>query len=77
MAEYTVSQDKNGYWYAHRVGYAYIPYFGSFTRTRRKALEFAASCMCMTYDQYMEHRKKMKEKIGEKYAGHKQSNSRC
>jgi len=29
--EYTVSKDqKSGLWYAHQVGYAYVPVFGSF-----------------------------------------------
>ena len=58
MREYTVSQDKNGYWYAHMVGYPNIPYFGSFSKNKRRALQFAADCMCMTYKEYMDYRKK-------------------
>ena len=31
MVKYTVSKDaESGLWYAHQVGYAYIPVFGSF-----------------------------------------------
>ena len=61
MAEYTVSQDKNGYWYCHRIGFPNLPFFGSFSKNKRKALQFAADCMCMTYEQYIEHRKKWKK----------------
>lgn len=53
--KYTVSQDKNGYWYAHRVGYAYIPVFGSFSRNKRIAQEIAAGNMGLTYDEYIRY----------------------
>ena len=58
MGEYTVSQDKNGYWYAHRVGYHNVPVFGSFSKSKRHALQYCADCMGMTYKQFMEYRRK-------------------
>lgn len=31
VSKYTVSQDKkSGLWYAHQVGFDYVPVFGSF-----------------------------------------------
>lgn len=53
---YTVSQ-KDGIWYAHMVGYAYIPVFGSFG-SRRTALGWAAASMGLTYKDYMTIRSK-------------------
>lgn len=39
---YTASRDaKSGMWYAHMVGYPYIPVFGSFCNTKRGALKIA------------------------------------
>lgn len=58
MAEYTVSQDRNGYWYAHRVGYAYIPLFGSWSLDKRVAQEYAAGAMGLTLKQYYGRRRK-------------------
>ena len=53
---YTVSQ-KDGIWYAHMVGYSYIPVFGSFG-SRKEALKWAAASMGLTYSEYMDVRKK-------------------
>lgn len=53
----TVSQDKNGYWYAHRVGYPNIPMFGSWSRNKKYALKCAADNMGLTYEQYVKLRK--------------------
>ena len=36
MRLYDVSQDKNGYWYAHPVGYPNIPCFGTFTQDKKR-----------------------------------------
>ena len=58
MSEYTVSQDKNGYWYAHRVGFSYIPVFGSFSKSKKYALQCCADSMCMTYKEFMEWRRR-------------------
>lgn len=58
MREYTVSQDKNGYWYAHQTGYPSIPVWGSFSKSKRHAMEYAAASMCLTYKEFMEYRKK-------------------
>ena len=42
MTRYTVSQDKNsGLWYAHMIGFPYIPVFGSFSERKRTALQYA------------------------------------
>jgi len=57
MASYTVSKDKNGYWYAHRTGYAYIPIWGSFSKSKRFALTAAANAMGLTYEEYRRIRK--------------------
>ena len=58
MRKYTVSKDKNGYWYAHQVGYSNIPVWGSFSRNRKHAMEYAAGSMAMTYREFIEYRKK-------------------
>lgn len=58
MPYFTVSQDKNGYWYCHRYGFPHLPHFGSFSKSKRKALQFAADAMGMTYKQYMEYKGK-------------------
>lgn len=40
--EYKVSQDKkSGLWYAHQVGYAYVPVFGSFG-SKAHAMKYAS-----------------------------------
>jgi len=40
--KYTVSKDsKSGLWYAHMKGYAYIPVFGSFSKKKSEAMEYA------------------------------------
>ena len=58
---YTVSQDKDsGLWYAHMVGYPYIPVMserGTFHKTKRGALAVAADSMGLPYKEYMEVRK--------------------
>ena len=42
MGAYTVSKDqKSGLWYAHAKGYGYIPVFGSFSRNKDEAMEYA------------------------------------
>ena len=42
MSAYTVSKDqKSGLWYAHAKGYEHIPVFGSFSRNKREAMEYA------------------------------------
>ena len=57
LPAYTVSQ-KDGIWYAHMVGYSYIPVFGSFSEKRTDALKWAAASMGLTYREYMQARKK-------------------
>lgn len=54
---YTVSQ-KDGMWYAHMVGYNYIPVFGSFSEKRTDALRWAAASMGLSYRDYMKIRSK-------------------
>lgn len=54
---YTVSQ-KDGMWYAHMCGYSYIPVFGSFSESKREAMEWAAASMGLPYKEYMEVRRK-------------------
>lgn len=59
MYRYTVSFDGkwSQKWYAHKVGYPNIPVFDSFG-TKKYALTVAGNLMGMTYEQYMEWRKK-------------------
>ena len=61
MRMYTVSKDsKTGLWYAHMVGYSYIPVFserGTFG-TKRNALQIAADSMGLIYREYMDFRKR-------------------
>ena len=52
MRMYDVSQDKNGYWYAHPVGYPAFPCFGTFTQDKRKAVKYAADWSGLTIEQY-------------------------
>ena len=54
---YTVSQ-KDGIWYAHMCGYSYIPVSGSFSESKRQALEWAAASMGLRYKEYMAVRSK-------------------
>ena len=54
---YTVSQ-KDGMWYAHKCGYPYIPVFGSFSKSKREALGWAAASMGLTYAEYIKARSK-------------------
>lgn len=50
---YTVSQDKNGYWYVHMVGYSYIPCWGTFHKTKKAAQKDAAMWMGIPFETYM------------------------
>ena len=43
MRSYAVSRDKgSGLWYVHQEGYAWLPVFGSFTKSRAEAQRQAA-----------------------------------
>lgn len=67
MRPYTVSKDTASKgndgktYYAHVVGYANIPVWGSFG-SRRHALQYAADSMGLTYAEYMEYRRKYRIK---------------
>ena len=38
---YTVSKDQqSGLWYAHKVGFPYIPVFGSFSERKSVAMQY-------------------------------------
>lgn len=51
---YTVSKDKfTGLWYAHKVGFSYIPVLGSFSKSKRTAQKFAADCMGIPLKEYL------------------------
>lgn len=50
---YTVSQDKNGYWYVHKAGYPYIPCFGTFHKQKKSAQKDAAMWMGIPLKDYM------------------------
>lgn len=54
---YTVTQ-KDGLWYAHMCGYSYIPVLGSFSESKKTALEWAAASMGLPYGEYMKVRQK-------------------
>lgn len=54
---YTVSKEKGGQWYAHQVGFPYIPVMGSFG-DKKKSLHVAADCMGLPYKEYMQLRRK-------------------
>ena len=42
MKKYIVSQDKKtGLYYAHQKGFGYVPVFGSFSKKRTEAIEYA------------------------------------
>ncbi len=61
---YTVSQGKDALWYAHMVGFPYIPVMserGTFG-TKTNALHIAANCMGLTYPEYMRLRASGKRK---------------
>lgn len=49
---YTVSQ-KDGMWYAHLVGFPWIPIIGSFRKTKRGAQVVAAQRMALPLKEYM------------------------
>lgn len=52
---YTVSKDeKSGMWYAHMVGFSYIPVFGSFSKSKRAAQKYAAYMMALPLKEYMQ-----------------------
>ena len=51
---YTVSRDnKSGLWYAHKVGFSYIPVLGSFSRSKRTAQKYASDCMGIPLKEYL------------------------
>lgn len=50
---YTVSQRKDGLWYAHLTGFPYIPVLGSVRKTKRAAQRVAANCMCLLLSDYL------------------------
>ena len=52
---YTVSKDeKSGLWYAHKVGFPWIPVFGSFSKSKRAAQRVAADCMALPLKEYLQ-----------------------
>ena len=52
---YTVSKDeKLGLWYAHKVGFSWIPVFGSFSKSKRAAQRVAADCMALPLKEYLQ-----------------------
>lgn len=57
---YTVSKERDSnYWYAHKVGFSYIPVMserGTFG-TKKNALHIAADCMGLPLKDYMILRK--------------------
>lgn len=52
---YTVSRDKNGLYYAHKVGFPWIPIWGSFAKSRRGAQKHAAAAMALTLEEYLKN----------------------
>ena len=54
---YTVSKDKKtGLWYAHKIGFSYIPVMserGTFHKTKKGALQVCADMMGLPYKEYM------------------------
>ena len=58
---YTVSQRKDGKWYAHKAGYAYVPILGSISDTKRRAQKHAADAMALSLKDYLQ------QKGGNKY----------
>lgn len=61
MRLYDVSQDKNGYWYAHPAGYPSFPCFGTFTQDRKKAVQYAADWSGLTLEQYRDAKRRAKQ----------------
>lgn len=61
MRYYTVSKDDYGRWYCHMVGFSYVPVFGSFSKKKHDALQWAANSMALTYKDYMVLRKSKPE----------------
>lgn len=58
---YIVSKDeKSGMWYAHMVGFSYIPVWGSFSKSKRKAQKHAADCMGLSLKEYFKTKLKGK-----------------
>lgn len=51
---YTVSKAKSGAWYAHKVGYPWIPVLGSFRKSKRAAQRVAADCMGLPLKEYLQ-----------------------
>lgn len=52
---YTVSKDeKSGMWYAHTVGFSYVPVFGSFNKSKKAAQKHAANMMALPLKEYMQ-----------------------
>ena len=52
---YTVSKDeKSSMWYAHKVGYPWIPVFGSCSKSKRAAQRVAADCMALPLKEYLQ-----------------------
>ena len=57
MGSYDVSKNEKGVWYAHRSGWPGIPVLGSFG-SKKRAMFIAGNLMGLTYEQYVEWRKK-------------------
>jgi hypothetical protein len=54
---YVVSKDeKSGLWYAHMVGFPWIPVWGSFSKSKRAAQKVAANMMCLSLKEYLQLR---------------------
>lgn len=52
---YVVSKDeKSGLWYAHMVGFPWIPVWGSFSKSKRAAQKVAANCMVLSLKEYLQ-----------------------
>lgn len=50
---YAVSKDdKTSLWYAHRVGFPWIPVLGSFSKNKKEAQKHAANMMGITLKEY-------------------------
>lgn len=57
---YTVSKDQqSGLWYAHRVGFPYIPVFGSFSKRKSVAMQYA--CMMEGKPHKLNRKKALKD----------------
>lgn len=52
---YTVSKaEKSGLWYAHKIGFPWIPVWGSFSKSKRVAQKHAADCMALSLKEYLQ-----------------------